>query len=159
MAVTQTIIPRATVVAGARDDTFSVKDATAAIVRREVVIANADILTLNATPVSLVPAPSADCRIAILGVHSSKAAGAYSGGAAADIRYTSTGNPVFATLPAAHFRASGADPRWSTPAAITGLPADYDVPEGGVEISVGTAFTGAGGGVVTITVVYFEIRG
>lgn len=158
MPVNNTIIPRDNVIPGAQDDNYRVEDpGSLSLNTTEVLVSNAEILALSTTPKALLPEPPAGRQYQVLGVYSSKEAVEYADGDTVSIRYTSMGNPVIATLPAAHFTAALADARWATWPAVTGSPDSYGAIEAGIEMVTGTAFTGATGGAVTVTIVYVEL--
>ncbi len=161
MPASQTIIPRSRVIPGAKDDDFHVVDNRTHYPRvvqtATVTLTAADVQGLDATTVEILEAPESGRAYAVLGVHASKAAGAYGGGAAVPVEYADNDGTNIASIPLAHFTAGGTDARWATRVALAGLPAAQVVPAAGIRVgTVGTAFTGAGGD-VTITVRYVEV--
>ena len=118
---------------------------------------NAGNLNALSTALEFMPALEHNLKIGVLGVYFSKTAGAYTGGSAVSIRYNTTGTPAVASIPASQVRSSGATSGWATLAAQTGVPADFAIPEDGLEAVASSDFSGSGGD-LTITVRYIEVR-
>ena len=154
MVTVSNIIPRNNVIAGAVDNTFRVSGAS--VLLMEVTLDNAAVHDLDSSPVVLLPAPSPGRVCAILGVFYQKRSGGFTGGGVVNINYTDAGNTLVATIAATHFTNSGATSQWATRANQTGALAAQSPPSAGVDISTGTAFTGAGGEVI-VNVRYVEV--
>ena len=122
-----------------------------------VVLTAADVQALNSTPIDLVGELGDSKAIAVLGVHYSKASGAYSGGAACHIQYKDPANTRVANITAATMRANSQQGGWDM-ADRTGNPtanSNQTLLPQGIEITTATAYTGAGGD-LTMHVLYLE---
>lgn len=153
------IIPRDFVIAGADEDPFhvgTVHHCGKEVLLRETVLRAADLQNLSGTPVVVLPALPDGLKAAVLGVYYSKAAGAYTNGAAVTINYTDSGNTLAASIPVANVRQATANDGWATRATQSGTAATFEVPEGGLDANASAGFSGDGGD-LTITVRYIEV--
>ena len=156
MPVQQNTIPRTSVIPGAQDDTFSVDGGSSGgVLTVTVGLTRAQMHDIS-NPIELVADPGAGLGIAVLGVYSAKAAGAYTAGGALQVEYDATGTADIASVPVTPFRSAATDSRWATPEAITGTPSAFAVPGGGVQVQASADFAGAGGD-VTLAVKYVVV--
>lgn len=118
--------------------------------RKRVSLSSAQILALNTTPVTLVPAPGAGRAVDVVSVTASLTAGTqYTGSNAVEVRYTNgSGTKVTGDLAAAWLNSATnrADKAVAAAATLTANAA--------VVAFVPTANPGAGTGTVTIDVLY-----
>ena len=153
------VMSRSNVISGAKDDPFhvaSVFHCNHQPINHEVTLSRSQIHDLNGTPVELLPQGVNGASFEVLGVYYSKAAGAYSGGAAITINRTDSSNTLVATIPVSDMRSASAADGWATIPALSGTPDAQAVIEEGVDANTATAFTGAGGA-LTLTVRYVEV--
>ena len=136
-----------------RDDDHDLEDENEPLLKA-VTLNAAAVQGLDTTPVEVVPA-EAGYRFLVLGLHIQKAVAAYAAGDAVLLRYTGAGTPTAVTIPASHFT-GGAANAWIAPEEYSGAPAALKDPDGGLELSTGTGFTGAGAN-VTINVRYVKV--
>ena len=152
---TRDIISRTSVIPGAENDDFHVDGLAhcehAQPVHVSMTFDSAGVRGLD-TPVDLVdPVPGK--KLVTLGVYYSKETSAYGGGAAVEITYK--GSSLISTIPQNALTNSAAVTGWATRANLSGTPDGMRVPDLGIEIKTGTAFTGSGGD-LTITLIYLE---
>ena len=158
MVSSQNIIPRNSVIPGARDDTFRMKPLVAppAVVEPKVAVVTLTaehLQAISGNPISLVPSPGPGKTLLIAKVVASKEPDAYTTGRALSLNY-GVGGPEWGRFATAVFTAADASSDIATPAKpswATPFPPTSDL-----VASANNNFAGAGGD-VTITVTYFEV--
>ena len=152
-------ISRTNVIDGAADDTEhlgTVFHCGREVLLHEVGLTRAQVQALHTTAVVILPALVGSRKIAVLGVYYVKAAGAYSGGGTVSIHHLDTAGTLVGGLPSSQMRNAGRRDGWFSRAGQSGDPSTFAVPEAGLDVRTGSAYTGAGGD-LSITVRYVEV--
>ena len=159
MVVRHNIIPRDNVITGAANDSYHPDGSFHCAVDQPAVatitISPAQILTLNAMPVQLLAQFPSGRRIIPLAVYYRSRASAWANGGDVQIRYEG-GGITFAEIDGAEIRSVNPQIGWGTRTALLGTPQQQVLPDAGVEVWVGTDFTGSGGELL-LDLVYLEV--